>query len=645
MTMDKKTVELFKDIARRNLCPIPKLTVSEWADQYRFLSSEGSSEPGRWRTDRAPYQREIMDAFTQYGIWKVVVKSCSQIGKSDIMNNVIGRFAMLAPAPIMMVQPTIDMAQDYSKSRIAPMIRDSKALGDIFRDVKSRDSGNTILSKLFPGGRLIMGGANSPAGLASRPIKILLCDEVDRFPLSAGSEGDPIDLASKRMTTFWDRVMGLFSTPTNMGESRIDDEYMEGTQEEWQHCCPNCGEYHLITHRNLTADYESYEDKKGQKHVKVNSVSWRCPDCGYDFGEIEMHHAEQKYVAQNGSAWANGVRSFFVNCWSSPWLKWADVMQEYLEAKGDPEREKVVYNTRFGESYERKGNFEGPEMFLERREDYGAELTNDVLLLTAAVDVQDNRLEYEICGWGVGEECYGIKKDIILGVPDTQAVWDMLDEQLDRPYVRPDGVRLVVARTFIDSGGHYSNAVYNYCLRRLRRQRFAIKGASTPGVPLIHKYSKVTVANRYTIPLVMLGVDSAKQYVMDRLSIEDKGPKYFHFPLDTDDFKHGYDEIYFKGLISEQRVPHKKNGRIIWQWEVIAKDKRNEPLDLRGYNLACLKSLNPDFERLKEVILAKNTENNGVVDLKTANKAKKPAENSPKKPVYGCIKRGGFGGL
>ena len=257
MTMDKKTVELFKDIARRNLCPIPKLTVSEWADQYRFLSSEGSSEPGRWRTDRAPYQREIMDAFTQYGIWKVVVKSCSQIGKSDIMNNVIGRFAMLAPAPIMMVQPTIDMAQDYSKSRIAPMIRDSKALGDIFRDVKSRDSGNTILSKLFPGGRLIMGGANSPAGLASRPIKILLCDEVDRFPLSAGSEGDPIDLASKRMTTFWDRVMGLFSTPTNMGESRIDDEYMEGTQEEWQHCCPNCGEYHLITQRNLTADYES----------------------------------------------------------------------------------------------------------------------------------------------------------------------------------------------------------------------------------------------------------------------------------------------------------------------------------------------------------------------------------------------------
>lgn len=525
------------------------------------------------------------------------------------------------------------------------MIRDSKALGEIFRDVKSRDSGNTILSKLFPGGRLIMGGANSPAGLASRPIKILLCDEVDRFPLSAGSEGDPIDLASKRMTTFWDHVMGLFSTPTNMGESRIDDEYEAGTQEEWQHQCPNCGEYHLITHRNLTADYETYEDKKGQKHIKVNSVKWRCPDCGFSFSEIDMHHAKQKYVAQNISAQTNGVRSFFVNCWSSPWLKWADVMQEWLEAKGDPEREKVVYNTRFGESYERKGNFEGPEVFLERREDYGAELADGVLLLTAAVDVQDNRLEYEICGWGKGEECWGIKKGIILGVPDTKAVWDMLDEQLDREYKRRDGIRLVVTRTFIDSGGHYSNAVYNYCLRNIRRQRFAIKGASTSGVPLIHKCTKVAVARKYTIPLVILGVDSAKQYVMDRLSIEEKGPKYFHFPLDTADRKCGYDDIYFRGLISEQRVPHKKNGRIVWQWEIIAKDRRNEPLDLRGYNLACLQSLNPDFARIEAVISAKLDKNGNFLGEFLQRKQVKPAENASQKQFYGCIKRGGFGGL
>ena len=176
-----------------------------------------------------------------------------------------------------MIQPTIDMAQDYSKSRIAPMIRDTKVLREIYRDVKTRESGNTILSKLFPGGRLIMGGANSPAGLASRPIKILLADEVDRFPDSAGTEGDPVDLAAKRMTTFWDRRMGIFSTPTISGESRIEEEYHEGTQEEWQHECPNCHEYHLITHQQMVTEHETVEDKKGRKHVKVHNVKMALP--------------------------------------------------------------------------------------------------------------------------------------------------------------------------------------------------------------------------------------------------------------------------------------------------------------------------------------------------------------------------------
>ena len=515
--MEQKTIKLFQRIAQIALRPLPNLTVSDWADRYRMLSSEASSEPGRWRTDRAPYQREIMNAFTQPKVWKIVVMSAAQIGKSDIMNNVIGRYSHLAPAPILMIQPTIDMAQDYSKSRIAPMIRDTKVLREIYRDVKTRESGNTILSKLFPGGRLIMGGANSPAGLASRPIKILLADEVDRFPDSAGTEGDPVDLAAKRMTTFWDRRMGIFSTPTISGESRIEEEYHEGTQEEWQHECPNCHEYHLITHRQMVTEHETVEDKKGRKHVKVHSVKWRCPDCGFSFTEEQMRRAPQKYVAQNASALTKGVRSFFVNCWASPWLSWAAVMQEWLEAKGDPEREKVIVNTRFGEAYERKGAFDSTDKFLQRREPYGAELPDGVLILTAAVDVQDNRLEYEICGWGENEECWGIKKGIILGAPDTPEVWAALDEQLDREYRFKNGTGLIVPRTFIDSGGHYSKEVYAYSLRHLARQRFAVKGASTPGVPIIHKYAKVTAAGRRTIPLVLIGTDSGKQYVMDSI--------------------------------------------------------------------------------------------------------------------------------
>lgn len=633
--MEKKTVKLFQRIAAKSLRPLPNLTVSDWADQYRMLSSESSAEPGRWRTDRAPYQRAIMDAFTDLDVRRVVVMSCSQIGKSDIMNNVIGRFAHLAPAPILMIQPTVDMAQDYSKSRIAPMIRDTKVLRDIFQDVKSRESGNTILSKLFPGGRLIMGGANSPAGLASRPIKILLADEVDRFPDSAGTEGDPVDLAAKRMTTFWDRTMGLFSTPTNAGESRIEVEYTEGTQEEWQHQCPNCGEYHLLTHRSMVMDTETVKDGRKKEHIHVKSVSWRCPDCGFTFSENEMRRQPQKYVAKNPTAIKNHVRSFFVNCWASPWISWTDAMQEWVDAKGDPEREKVVVNTRFGEPYERARSYDNVDKLLARREPYNAELPDGVLILTAAVDVQDNRLEYEIVGWGEDEECWGIKKGIILGAPDTAAVWRQLDEQLDREYHFADGTGLLVARTFIDSGGHYTSEVYNYSLMHLARQRFAVRGSSTMGVPIIHKYSKAQAYHGRTIPLVLIGTDSGKQYIMDRLAIDVPGPRYFHFPLDKPEqdavnevlWNRGYDEIYFQGLTAEEKQPQKKNGRIVYRWVNIAKDHRNEPLDLRVYNLACLASISPDFSKLKALMTGTPTEE------------KRPT-GPRKRPRFGVIKRG-----
>jgi phage terminase large subunit GpA-like protein len=648
MTMKKKIVELFQRICKKSFTPIPKTPVSEWADNYRVLSSESSAEPGRWRTDRAPYQREIMDAFTQPGIHKVVAKTASQIGKSDIMNNVLGRFAHLDPGPMMMIQPTIELSEDYSKSRISPMIRDTKVLTELFSDIKTRDTSNTILSKLFPGGRLIMCGANSPAGLASRPIRILLADEVNRFPDSAGTEGDPLDIAFKRLTTFWNWVVGLFSSPTIKGASRIDTEYMAGTQEEWQHKCPNCKENNLITHRDMCYDFSETKNDDGTKFIIVHWVKWRCPDCGYEFDEQIMKAAPQQYIAHNPDALKNGIRSFFVNCFASPWLKWADMIREYLEAKGDPEREKVVFNTRFGEAYEQKGSFEDETIFLKRRENYPAALPDGVLLLTAAVDTQDNRLEYEICGWGDGEENWGIKKGIVLGVPDRQETWDELDQQLDRVYRFANGTGLLVARTFIDSGGHYTKEVYKYCYRNMHKNRFTIKGMPGAGVPLIYKISS---AKEYGIPLVLIGVDSGKQYVFDRLAIEEPGPKYFHFPLDQEKenlvaatlekaglhlpellLMRGYDQIYFKGLIAEELVPKKERGRVVFVWKNIAKDKRNEPLDLRVYNLACLHSINPDWSAYQQLI------NSAKKEEPRAASKQKPADSASAK--YGCIKKG-----
>jgi phage terminase large subunit GpA-like protein len=206
--------------------PPPQLTVSEWSDQNRMLSSESPAEPGQWRTDRAPYQRGIMDAVTEPDVEKVVVMSSSQVGKSEMINNIIGYYIDLDPCPILLVQPTIEMAEDYSKRRISSLIRDTKVLTEKVSDTKTRDINNTILTKVFPGGVLSLAGANSPSGLASRPIRLLLCDEVDRYPDSAGTEGDPIQLAEKRTVTFWNRKKVYTSTPGIKGVSRIEFEYL-----------------------------------------------------------------------------------------------------------------------------------------------------------------------------------------------------------------------------------------------------------------------------------------------------------------------------------------------------------------------------------------------------------------------------------
>ena len=619
----KTARELWQYISKNGLKPLPKTSVSQWADNYRMLSSGISAEPGKWKTSRAPYQKDIMNAFTEPGIHRVVVKSSSQIGKSDMMNNVIGRFAHLDPCAIMMIQPTIDMAQDYSKTRIAPMIKDTKVLNNLFYDVKSRDANNTILSKVFPGGRLIMCGANSPAGLASRPIRILLADEVDRFPDSAGTEGDPVDLAAKRMTTFWNSCMGLFSTPTNEGSSRIDEEYLAGTQEEWQHKCPNCGEYHLLRHIDMTVDYKEIKTPSGKKTVIVNDVKWRCPHCRFSFSEKEMKQTPQKYISRNADALKNGIRSFFVNGFTSPWMTWTRIMREWLEAKGDPEREKVIMNTVFGESYKQKGAFEDEQIFLRRRESYGAELPDGVLLLTAAIDTQDNRLEYEVVGWGKEEECWGIRKGIVLGAPNQARTWKEIDNILDKTYHFADGKGLKVVRTFIDSGGHYTSDVYNYCQKNFHKQRFAIKGRGGPGIPLIYKIAK---ANNAKAPLILLGVDDGKQQIMDRLSIDSPGPLYFHFPQDEgikELSNRGYDDLYFKGIISEHKKVYKRNGVLREVWET-TKNVRNEPLDLRNYNLACMKSLKPDWDKLEMLV-------NGMSETEIKRSVAKPQK---KKAVY-----------
>lgn len=502
---------------------------------------------------------------------------------SEVLLNIVGRTAHLDPANVMIIQPTLEMAQDFSKVRLAKMIQDSKVLTPLFYDrVKSRDANQTILSKFYKGGRIILVGANSSSGLASRPIKILLCDEVDRYPASAMGEGDPIDLASKRTSNFFDAKIALFSTPTTEGASRIDVEYLMGTQEEWSHECPNCGEWHCLSHNDMQVDYVENKDAAGNRSMIVRAVKWRCPDCGFEFSEREMRNAAQKYIAQNPDALANGMRSFFINGFCSPWLKWSDIMYEWLIAQGNPTREAVVVNTRFGLSYAPIKKVVDVEELTSRLEAYDGELPSGVRVLTAGVDVQANRLHFIIMGYAP-DEMWGIRYGLIYGKPTLSTTWNKLDAIINRTYKFNDQTGLKVARTFIDSG-FLPETAYNFC--RGKTNVFAIKGMGAPGLPIVHKVSRLVDKNVW---LVLLGVNAAKSEFFASL---DK----IHYGRD-DNLERNFDATFFKELSAEQLVMKKSGAGFINVYENVMRS-RNEALDCSCYALAALKSLQGTDEKI-----------------------------------------------
>lgn len=464
----------------------------------------------------------------------------------------------------------------FSKSRLSPFIRDSKVLTRLFYEKeKTRDANQTILSKFFKGGRVILVGANSPSGLASRPIKILLCDEVDRYPPSASKEGDPIAIATARTTTFFDSKVGIFSTPTVKGASRIDLEYDLGTREEWRHTCPKCASVELLRVEDMIADYDERKDRAGNRLVLVKDVKWRCPSCREVFDETTMRRAEQFYVVQNPDALANGVRSFFINGFASPWLKWKEIMREWYEAKGDPYRESVVYNTRFGLSYEIPAEVEEP--LADKREDYGAQIPDEVLLLTAGVDCQKNRLEYAVYGFN-GSEVFGICADVIRGEPQNQSTWQELDRRLNETFNYADGRAIKIARTFIDSG-YATDYVYGYC--RGKVDKFAIKGRSIFGGALLHATNWLKESGLF---LTTLNVDAGKSEIYSLLQAGK-----VHYGADDQYLRRNFDETFFRQLTSERRERKFIGGisKEVWQ---LPKGRHNEGLDTFVYSLAAMKS-------------------------------------------------------
>ncbi len=563
--------------------PPPKLSVSQWADEYRHLSSEASAESGKWKTSRAEYQRGIMDAFSDPLIHTVVWMSSAQVGKTECLNNIVGYFIDQDPSPMLFLQPTLEMGQAWSKDRLAPMLRDSPALKGKVQDSKSRDSGNTILHKSFSGGHITIAGANSPASLASRPIRVVLMDEIDRYPMSAGTEGDPVNLATKRSTTFWNRKRMLTSTPTIKGISRIERAYEESDMRRYYVPCHACGhEQHLIF-GNVKFDKDD-----------ATTAKYYCEKCGIGWSDAQRWNAVKKgkWIAHQTS---HGVAGFHLNELYSPWVKLDDFVRNFLEAKKSKETLKTFVNTSLGETWEEEGIQLDDNELIARREDY-IKVPSDALVLVASADVQDDRIELEVKGFGDGEESWGIDYKIIYGDPSKAIVWKDLDDALLQTYENEDGYTMRIACTCIDSGGHFTNEVYKFTKNKESRRVYAVKGSSSSGAPLVNRGTR---SNKANVKLFAVGTDTAKELIFARLKIEEFGAGYMHYSK-------RFDEEYFKQLTAEKITTKFIRGFPSRVWTKTR--ARNEALDLNVYALAALAILNPNWNALQANVIKKHEE-------------------------------------
>ena len=550
------------------LRPPPRLTISQWADEYRQLSREASSEPGRWNTARAEYQRAIMDAISDPLTHTVVVMSSSQVGKTEILLNAIGYHVAHDAAPLLMLQPTVEMAETVAKDRIAPLIRDTPCLTSLVAEPLSRSGGNTILHKQFPGGHLTLAGANSPASLASRPVRVVFADEVDRYPPSAGTEGDPITLVRARQKTFHNRTLVLTSTPTIKGVSRIEQAYAESDQRVYRVPCPHCAEWQRLEWSSVL-----------WPPARPELAAYHCKACGAEWTDA------QRWAATRRGRWEpraefRGVAGFHLSELNSPWSRVADMARSFVDAKESrsQERMRAWINTTLGETWEQDGERVDESGIASRVEHWDGE-PDEVLFRTAGVDVQDDRLEVEVVGWGRDEESWSLDYRVIFGDPSGPALWQDLDRYL---------LDQAPAATCVDSGGHHTQAVYKFCRERLRRRVYAIKGMAGPGRPVWPKRSSKGLAGKAVLFLV--GVDAAKDQVFAHLKLTTHGPGYCHFPTDRDD-------QYFAGLASETVVTRYSKGFPVREYRKRA-GVRNEPLDCRVYAYTAMISVNPKWPSL-----------------------------------------------
>lgn len=531
---------------------------------------------------------------------KVVFMKGAQIGGTEAGLNWLSYIIHYAPGPTMLVNPTLDAAKNTSKTRLMPMIEKTRVLRKSIIAPNSRDTGNTIMHKAFKGGFLLLVGANTPTGLRSASIRYLMLDEVDNFPRDTGNEGDPVDLAVQRTATHRNKKIFMVSTPIDKGTSRIEAAFLEGDQRYYHVPCPKCGHYQRLVFANLRFDSKNFTE-----------ACYECQKC-----KEHWHDWQKDSILRRGhwvaeKPFSNGGASFHLSSLYSPhgWLSWTELVREFLEVRKDPVRLKVWVNTKLGESWEDQG--EGnidPTSLMLRREHFGSDLPSGVVVLTAGVDVQDNRLEIEIVGWGRNEESWSIDYLVLYGDPSGTALWTQLDEVLMRRWRHSREVEdKRIYACCIDSGGHYTDHVINYCTPRIQNGVFAIKGDGGQGKPVWP--ATASQSFRTKKPVYVIGVNDAKDTIMRRLH-NANCDGCWHFP-------HEREIEWFEQITNEVARQRFKSGVLLREWRPRKDGLRVEALDCRVYAYAALRALvrryslniNTEADNIAEAPMRPKTQN------------------------------------
>jgi len=567
--------------------PPKKLSLSAWADEYAYLSVESSAEGGRWRT--LPYQKGIMDAVTDPEIEQISVMKSARVGYSKILNHIIAFHIHNDPCPIMIVQPTIEDATGYSKEEIAPMLRDTKCLQGLVSDAKAKDGQNTLLQKLFPGGNLTLVGANSPRGFRRVSRRIVLFDETDGYPASAGTEGDQIKLGIKRTEFFANRKIVAGSTPTVKDFSRIEKLFNQTDQRRYYVPCPKCNYMQYLK----WANFECFENDP-------STTIYKCEKCNH-----HIPHTKKRWMVERGewraTAPYNGKHVGF-HIWAaysySPNASWSNLMEEYLACKNDQEQLKTFINVTLGEVYEDEYHTKASADGLLKRaadEKYKEGIPpKEVLILTLGIDVQDDRLSMSVIGFGRNEEMFLIDRKVIYGSPARADLWAQLDEVLQGKYTNEDGKELKIDSAAIDTGGHFTQETYQYVREREQLGLIGIKGMGQKGKPPLGKISKVDINFRGKVlkrglSLYPVGVDMIKTTLHNKLKDAEVGHGYIHFYPTTK-------PAYFEELTAERQILKHKNGYQERVW-VKKKNQANEALDEMVYAYASFQRLLQKYDR------------------------------------------------